>query len=119
MFTAKLLLRPPVSSVYAGLAAFFLLLVSPQLRGGITFTKPDADDSNPLLKESSLDFHYPPFDQIKDEHYEPAYKRGMAEELKEIEAIAANKDKPTFDNTIVALDDPAELWLESTTFSRT
>ena len=45
---------------------------------------------NPLLKESSLDFHYPPFDQIKDAHFAPAYEKGMAEQLKEIEPIAAN-----------------------------
>ncbi len=59
---------------------------------------------NPLLTESTLPYHSPPFDQIKDEHYEPAYAQGMAEELKEVEAIAANKEKPTFDNTIVALE---------------
>ena len=29
---------------------------------------------NPLLKESSLDFHYPPFDKIKNEHFSPAYE---------------------------------------------
>ncbi len=47
---------------------------------------------NPLLKESSLDFHYPPFDQIKDAHFAPAYEKGMAEQLKEIEPIAANPE---------------------------
>ena len=50
---------------------------------------------NPLLKESSLDFHYPPFDQIKDAHFAPAYEKGMAEQLKEIGPIAANTEAPT------------------------
>ncbi|MEP6686350.1 MAG: dipeptidyl carboxypeptidase II, partial [Verrucomicrobiota bacterium] len=59
---------------------------------------------NPLLTESTLPYHSPPFDQIKDEHYEPAYAQGMKEELKEVEAVANNKEKPTFDNTIVALE---------------
>ena len=66
--------------------------------------QPSAMTKNPLLTESTLPYHSPPFDQIKDEHYEPAYAQGMAEELKEVEAIAANKEKPTFDNTIVALE---------------
>ena len=59
---------------------------------------------NPLLKESALDFHYPPFDKIKDEHYAPAYEQGMTEQLKEVEPIANNSAEPTFDNTIVALE---------------
>lgn len=59
---------------------------------------------NPLLTESTLPFHYPRFDLIKDEHFAPAFERGMAEELREIEAIANNPGKPTFENTIVTLD---------------
>lgn len=64
---------------------------------------------NPLLQESSLDFHYPPFDKIKDEHFAPAFEKGMADELKEIEPIANNPEKPTFENTIVALEKTGEL----------
>ena len=52
--------------------------------------QPSAMTKNPLLTESTLPYHAPPFDQIKDEHYEPAYAQGMTEELKEVEAIAAN-----------------------------
>ena len=64
---------------------------------------------NPLLKESSLDFHYPPFDQIKDEHFAPAYEQGMSDQLKEIEPIASNAEPPTFENTIVALEKTGNL----------
>src|SRR5438552_19077122 len=64
---------------------------------------------NPLLKESSLDLHYPPFDKIKDEHFAPAYDQGMARQLKEIEPIAANSEPPTFENTIVALEKTGDL----------
>src|SRR4029077_17243880 len=56
---------------------------------------------NPLLTESSLPYHIPPFDKIKDDHYEPAIEAGMREELKEVESVANNSEKPTFDNTIV------------------
>lgn len=59
---------------------------------------------NPLLKESSLPYGYPQFDQIKDEHYTPAYEAGMAEQLKEIDVIAAKSGEPTFENTIVAME---------------
>src|SRR5881409_211111 len=59
---------------------------------------------NPLLSESSLPYHIPPFDKIKDEHFEPAIEAGMREELNEVEAVANNSEKPIFDNTIVALE---------------
>ncbi len=64
---------------------------------------------NPLLSESSLPYHIPPFDKIKDEHFEPAIEAGMREELKEVEAVANNSEKPTFDNTIVALEHTGRL----------
>jgi peptidyl-dipeptidase Dcp len=59
---------------------------------------------NPLLTESSLPYHIPPFDKIKEEHFAPAIEEGMREELKEVEAVADNSEKPTFDNTVVALE---------------
>src|SRR5881275_1341421 len=61
-------------------------------------------EGNPLLTESSLPYHVPPFDRIKDEHFEPAIEAGMREELNEVEAVANNSEKPIFDNTIVALE---------------
>lgn len=64
---------------------------------------------NPLLAESSLPLHYPPFDLIKDEHFAPAYALGMAEERKEVTAIADNSAAPTFDNTITALEKAGQL----------
>ena len=59
---------------------------------------------NPLLKESTLPYHLPPFDQIKDEHFVPAMEAGMREQLKEVDAVANNPEKPTFENTVVALE---------------
>jgi peptidyl-dipeptidase Dcp len=59
---------------------------------------------NPLLTESTLPFHYPRFDLIKDEHFASAFAQGMAEELKEVDAIAHNPEPPTFENTVVALE---------------
>ena len=64
----------------------------------------DAPPANPLLVESNLPLHYPQFDRIHDDDFQPALEQGIAEHRKEIEAIAANPDKPTFDNTIVAME---------------
>ncbi|MBA2241952.1 MAG: M3 family metallopeptidase [Chthoniobacterales bacterium] len=60
--------------------------------------------ANPLLAESTLPYKLPPFDQIKSEHFSPAYAVALPEHLQEVEAIAASKDEPTFENTIVALE---------------
>ncbi len=60
--------------------------------------------ANPLLAPSPLPYQLPPFELIKDEHFLPAFELGMAEELREADAIAANPAAPTFDNTIVALE---------------
>ncbi len=59
---------------------------------------------NPFLAPSPLPLHYPQFDKIKDTDFAPAFDRGMAEQLKEVAAIANNKAKPTFENTIIALE---------------
>jgi peptidyl-dipeptidase Dcp len=60
--------------------------------------------SNPFSQPSTLPFQYPQFDQIKDEHYAPAFAAGMAEQLQEVDAIARNPERPTFDNTLIALE---------------
>ncbi|MCL1633460.1 M3 family metallopeptidase [Luteimonas sp. SX5] len=65
---------------------------------------PAASESNPFFAESPLPLHYPQFDKIKDSDFGPAFDRGMDEELKEVAAIADSADKPTFDNTILALE---------------
>jgi peptidyl-dipeptidase Dcp len=68
-----------------------------------TAPAPSAMD-NPLLAESTLPYHFPRFDLVKDEHYLPAFAAGMAQQRAEVDAIAANPEKPTFENTIVALE---------------
>lgn len=60
--------------------------------------------NNPFSAESPLPLHYPQFDKIKDSDFAPAFDAGMAEQLKEIDAIADNPEAPTFDNTILAME---------------
>lgn len=64
---------------------------------------------NPFASRSSLALQAPPFDTIKTEHYQPAFMAGMAEQLKEIKAIADQEDPPTFENTIVAMEQSGAL----------
>ena len=59
---------------------------------------------NPLLVESSAPFGAPQFDKIENEHYLPAFEAGIAEAKAEIDAIVANPDEPTFENTIEAME---------------
>jgi peptidyl-dipeptidase Dcp len=66
--------------------------------------KPAAGAGNPLLQQSTLPYHLPPFDQIRNEHFTPAYTAALAEERKEVDAIANQKEEPTFENTLVAME---------------
>jgi peptidyl-dipeptidase Dcp len=65
--------------------------------------------SNPLYAVSTLPFHAPPFDRIRDEDYQPAIEAGMAQQRLEIEAIAANPSPATFENTFVAMEKTGRL----------
>ncbi len=73
-----------------------------------TPASPNAMTENPLLAPSALPYQLPPFELIKDEHFVPAFEIGMAEELREVDAIAGNSAAPTFDNTIIALERSGE-----------
>ena len=66
--------------------------------------------SNPFYAESTLPFHAPPFDKIKDEDYQPAIEAGMAEQLSEINKIADNPAAPTFENTLAAMEKTGQLF---------
>ncbi|HEU4603893.1 MAG TPA: M3 family metallopeptidase [Steroidobacteraceae bacterium] len=64
---------------------------------------------NPFAKQSTLPYQLPPFDKIKNDDFKPALEAGMEEQLAEVDAIANNPQKPTFENTIVALEKSGEL----------
>ncbi|MDL2277517.1 M3 family metallopeptidase [Parabacteroides sp. OttesenSCG-928-G07] len=65
---------------------------------------------NPFFSTYDTPYGVPPFEDIKIEHYKPAFIKGMEEEMKDIEAICNNPDEPTFENTIVAYDQSGELY---------
>ena len=84
------------------LSSFFLIISCQQ--------KSKMDPNvNPFFQEWTTKFEVPPFLDIKDEHYMPAYKKGMEENLKEIDLIVNNTEDPTFANTIEELERTGKL----------
>jgi peptidyl-dipeptidase Dcp len=69
----------------------------------------DFGPANPFYAPSTLPFHAPPFDKIKDGDYQPAIEAGMAQQLAEIERIANASARPTFENTFVAMEKSGRL----------
>lgn len=66
-------------------------------------------ESNPFFTEFQTEYGVPSFDKIKLEHYEPAFLKGIEEQNQNIEAIIESPEVPTFENTIVALDNSAPI----------
>lgn len=69
----------------------------------------DRAAANPFYTESTLPYAVPRFDLIRDEHYLPAFEKGMAEQIAEIEAIANNPEAPTLENTVIAMERSGEV----------
>src|ERR1019366_10248428 len=65
---------------------------------------------NPFYAASTLPYQAPPFDKIKDSDYQPAFEAGMAQQLKEIQAITDNPAAPTFENTLSPLEKSGALY---------
>jgi peptidyl-dipeptidase Dcp len=62
------------------------------------------EPSDPFAAPSTLPFQYPPFDRIRSGDFAAAFTAAMSEHDQEIAAIAARDDKPTFENTVLALE---------------
>ncbi len=90
------------------------LMITAALVLGLTTLPAQAADTqfgpqNPFYAPSTLPFQAPPFDKIKDSDYQPAIEAGMAEQKKEMEAIANNPDAPTFANTFIPMEKSGQL----------
>ena len=77
---------------------FSYLLATLGLHGQIDIAQ------NPLLQKSTLQYQAPRFDLIKDEHFKPAFDESMKRHDAEIDKISNNKEKPSFKNTVVAME---------------
>ncbi len=65
--------------------------------------------STPFTEPSTLPYGMPPFAEIRDEHYLPAFEEGMAEHLAEVQNITRRRDMPTFENTMIPLEQAGQL----------
>ncbi|MCM1310735.1 MAG: M3 family metallopeptidase [Bacteroides sp.] len=72
-------------------------------------TMPSINRNNPLLSEYKTQYEIPPFEQIKVSDYMPALREAIAQQKNEVNAIIENPEVPTFNNTILALDNSGEL----------
>lgn len=66
-------------------------------------------NANPFLKKYKTVHGTHPFKEIENKHFMPAFEEGIKQNLAEVEKIANNKDKPTFENTILALENSGEI----------
>ena len=90
-----------------------LALATASLGAGAAPAEPAANHAsqtmNPFFQQSPLPYQYPQFDKVKDTDFAPAFDRGMAEQAREIQAIADSRKAPTFDNTILAMERSGQL----------
>lgn len=70
---------------------------------------PTAERTNPFLEEWNTPYGIPPFEKIEVSDYLPAFEAAMEAHKAEVEAIVANPEEPTFENTILALDNAGEM----------
>ena len=76
----------------------------------IHLASPSPASTNPLLEQWTAPHGLPPFQQVRPEHFEPAFAIAMQEQLAEIDAIAANPAPADFENTVAALDRSGRLF---------
>lgn len=67
------------------------------------------EKENPFFTEYETPHKAPPFEQIEESHYLPAFKEGIKQAQEEVELIASNTEAPTFENTVLALDQSGKL----------
>ncbi len=105
------MIRSRLPILAAGLAAAGCARAAVQAGSGsggmgapVRASAPATPPDNPFFTASTLPYQAPPFDRIRDEHYQPALEEGMRQHLAEIEAIASQAAPPTFENTMVAME---------------
>jgi peptidyl-dipeptidase Dcp len=87
----------------------FFLIITVMLIFTITNQAQKADMKNPFFNEWNTPFQTTPFNEIKDEHYLPAFEEGIKQKETEILKITNSKEIPTFINTIEALEKSGQL----------
>ncbi len=93
----------------AALAVSVVTLAAQTGRPAAAAVPRQLSSDNPFARPSTLPYHLPAFNRIKDADFRPAFDAGMAEQRKEIEAIDRNPAPPSFENTLVALEKSGQL----------
>jgi len=108
---AKALFAVPGWIAIAAVAAGSVAVYAQTRPAAAKAAKPAAKfgPANPFYAPSTLPFQVPPFNRIKDGDYQPAIEAGMAQQQKQVQAIADNPEPPTFENTLVALEESGRL----------
>ena len=89
--------------------SFFILLVFGNMLTIEAQEKKESTTMNPFFQAYDTPFQVPPFDRIKSDHFKPAILEGISKHETEIAAIANNTETPTFDNTILAMENAGSL----------
>jgi peptidyl-dipeptidase Dcp len=89
--------------------SLFILLVIGNLLTIEAQEKKENTTMNPFFQAYDTPYNVPPFDKIKNEHFKPAILEGIKKHEEEINAIANASATPTFDNTILAMENAGEL----------
>ncbi len=95
------------------IAGGLCLIAALLLWGGIKYYNKNlksVDMGNPFFTEWTTPFGVPPFEDIRPEHFRPAFEEGMRRQRAEIDSIVANPAAPTFENVILAYDRSGELY---------
>ena len=69
----------------------------------------EMETKNPFFEKYETPFNVPDFEQINNDHFIPAFRKGMEDQMKEIEVIANNNEEPSFENTVVVLEESGVL----------
>ena len=87
------------------------LLLFSALTSAVTVNSQDINKTtmNPFFETYTTPYQVPPFDLIKNEHFKPAILEGIKKQEAEINAIVSTKQKPTFENTVLAMENSGKL----------
>ncbi|MBA7590683.1 Dipeptidyl carboxypeptidase [subsurface metagenome] len=69
----------------------------------------EMETKNPFFEKYETPFNVPDFEQINNDHFIPAFRKGIEDQMKEISIIANNNEEPSFENTVVALEESGVL----------
>ena len=99
------------NKIFLSISVLSLLVAcgEPEKETEDTTKKDEKSMENPFFKEYDTPFEVPPFDIIENDHFLPAFEKGMKSQKEEIDKIVNNDEKPTFENTILALEKSGEL----------